>query len=88
MNVWEAISAHACKSKTNGIWRFTPCGDCRVYGTWKRDRDEYIVFAGSSGIFCRDCYPREIDAIKALLDADQVVIACGGDSLLRRTNFM
>ena len=39
------------KSKTNGIWRFDPCGDCRVYGTWKRDRDEYIVFAGSSGIF-------------------------------------
>lgn len=51
MNVWEAISAHACKSKTNGIWRFDPCGDCRVYGTWKRDRDEYIVFVGSSGIF-------------------------------------
>ncbi len=25
-----AISAHACKSKTNGIWRFDPCGDCRV----------------------------------------------------------
>ena len=56
VNVWEAISAHACKSKTNGIWRFDPCGDCRVYGTWKRDRDEYIVFVGSSGIFCRDCY--------------------------------
>ena len=56
VNVWEAISAHACKSKTNGIWRFDPCGDCRVYGTWKRDRDEYIVFVGSSGIFCRNCY--------------------------------
>ena len=56
VNVWEAISAHACKSKTNGVWRFAPCGDCRVYGTWKRDRDEYIVFVGSSGIFCRDCY--------------------------------
>ena len=39
------------KSKTNGVWRFAPCSDCRVYGTWKRDRDEYIVFAGSSGIF-------------------------------------
>ena len=25
VNVWEAISAHACKSKTNGIWRFDPC---------------------------------------------------------------
>ena len=56
VNVWEAISAHACNSKTNGFLRFDPCGDCRVYGTWKRDRDEYIVFVGSSGIFCRDCY--------------------------------
>ena len=54
----EAISAHACKSKTNSIRRPSACSDCRMHGTWKRDRDEYIVFAGSSGIFCRDCYPR------------------------------
>ena len=51
VNVWEAISAHACKSKTNSIRRPSACSDCRMHGTWKRDRDEYIVFAGSSGIF-------------------------------------
>ena len=58
VNVWEAISAHACKSKTNSIRRPSACSDCRMHGTWKRDRDEYIVFAGSSGIWGRDCYPR------------------------------
>ena len=51
MNVWEAISAHACKSKTNSIRRPSACSDCRMHGTWKRDRDEYIVFAGSSAFF-------------------------------------
>lgn len=52
MNVWEAISAHACKSKTNGVWRFAPCSDCRVYGTWKRDRDRILVLLAAAA-FCR-----------------------------------
>lgn len=57
MNVWEAISAHACKSKTNSIRRPSACSDCRMHGTWKRDRDEYIVLLAAAA-FCRDCYPR------------------------------
>ena len=39
------------KDKTNSIRRPSACSDCRMHGTWKRDRDEYYLFCWQQRLF-------------------------------------